>query len=206
MGDKLLRLYTPELDRFDLRDGGYPWEWAHGEQPIKDLVREQAGHRCVRCGHPFLVRTGLGRWSPCDRRCTHAGPCRGKPFPGIAEAPWRPIAFSDEWPTAGEWSRYMPVEAEYRILTVHHLDGDKANCRWWNLMAACQRCHLEVQGKVVMDRVWPHEHTAWFQSYVAGFYAHRYLDLDLTREEALARLDELLALEVRQLSLEAVRA
>ena len=32
-------------------------------------------------------------------------------------------------------------------LTVHHFDGDKANCEWWNLMALCQRCHLRHDAK-----------------------------------------------------------
>ncbi len=31
------------------------------------------------------------------------------------------------------------------ILTVHHLDGDKANCDWTNLLVCCQRCHLHIQ-------------------------------------------------------------
>lgn len=31
-----------------------------------------------------------------------------------------------------------------RMLTVHHLDGDKSNCRWWNLLALCQVCHLQI--------------------------------------------------------------
>jgi len=30
-------------------------------------------------------------------------------------------------------------------LTVHHLDGNKANCKDWNLAALCQRCHLHVE-------------------------------------------------------------
>jgi 5-methylcytosine-specific restriction endonuclease McrA len=30
-------------------------------------------------------------------------------------------------------------------LTVHHLDGDKANCTYENLVALCQRCHLHIQ-------------------------------------------------------------
>ncbi len=34
-----------------------------------------------------------------------------------------------------------------RVLTVHHLDGDKSNCEDWNLVAMCQRCHLSVQAK-----------------------------------------------------------
>ena len=36
---------------------------------------------------------------------------------------------------------------ENRVLTVHHLDGDKANCADDNLVALCQVCHLSVQGK-----------------------------------------------------------
>lgn len=35
-----------------------------------------------------------------------------------------------------------------RTLTVHHFDGDKANCERHNLMALCQACHLSVQGRV----------------------------------------------------------
>lgn len=31
------------------------------------------------------------------------------------------------------------------ILTVHHLDGDPANCDWTNLLACCQACHLHIQ-------------------------------------------------------------
>lgn len=30
-------------------------------------------------------------------------------------------------------------------LTVHHLDGDKANCDDANLVALCQKCHLHIQ-------------------------------------------------------------
>ena len=35
-------------------------------------------------------------------------------------------------------------------LTVHHLDRNKSNCSPENLVALCQRCHLEVQA-----RYWP---------------------------------------------------
>lgn len=31
------------------------------------------------------------------------------------------------------------------ILTVHHLDGNPANCDWRNLLVSCQRCHLSIQ-------------------------------------------------------------
>ena len=42
------------------------------------------------------------------------------------------------------------------VLTVHHLDGNKANCGDDNLVALCQRCHLHWQhrfkvGQVMMD-------------------------------------------------------
>jgi len=82
-----------------------------------------------------------------------------------------------------------------RVLTVHHWDGDKGNCAWWNCLALCQRCHLVIQGRVRPSRPWVFEHSAWFQPYVAGFYAKKYLGLDLTREEVMDRLGELLTLE-----------
>ena len=62
----------------------------------------------------------------------------------------------------------------WHVLTVHHLDGDKANCRWWNLAALCQRCHLHIQAKVKMERVWMFDHSEWFVPYVAGYYAHHF--------------------------------
>lgn len=81
-------------------------------------------------------------------------------------------------------------------LTVHHADLDPANNRWWNLLALCCKCHLQIQHKVILERPWVLlPHTEWFKPYVAGWYAHRYLGLDLSREEVLARLEELLAIE-----------
>ena len=81
------------------------------------------------------------------------------------------------------------------VLTVHHLDGDKANCRWWNIPALCQRCHLTIQAKVNMAQVWALEHSDWFKPYAAGYYAFRYLGEGLTRAEVDARMPDLLALE-----------
>jgi 5-methylcytosine-specific restriction endonuclease McrA len=34
-------------------------------------------------------------------------------------------------------------------LTVHHLDGNPANCAYENLVALCQRCHLHIQARYV---------------------------------------------------------
>lgn len=155
----LFRVYGPE----ECGGDDYPLAW---HETVKHLVRDQAGHRCVRCGHPYTK--GVGEWSPCDGKCSHAGPIR------LAEG---------------------HVYAQWRILTVHHLNGIKHDLRWWNLAALCQRCHLQIQGKVQMARVWPHYHTQWFKPYAAGWYAASYLGEDLTREQTMARLDELLALE-----------
>lgn len=178
----------------ELGKDGYPPEW---HETLKHAVREQAGHRCVRCGHPY--RTGehpmekvedgehgpvYVSWTPCDERCRHGGPVRywtHKSGPVEYDGPDETIA--------------LHVEARARILTVHHLDGDKANCRWWNLAALCQRCHLTIQGRVVMARVWPWEHSEWFRPYVAGYYAHAYLGEDLDRAQVEERLEELLGLE-----------
>lgn len=195
------RVYTED----ELGVDGYPLAW---HETIKHLVREEAGHRCVRCGHPYRQgEHGNGEWSPCDVLCTHRGPVR-----------WRSgIRPEDGWHSRDRGNDDLRVsdvelmllgreieaiEAQWRILTVHHLTGSwgneknaKRDCRWFNLCALCQRCHLQIQGKVQMARVWPWEHSPWMKPYAAGFYAVTYLGEDLSREETLARLDELLALE-----------
>lgn len=187
-----MRLYLPD----ELAADGYPPQWHH---TIKHDVRAVAGDRCIRCAHPYT--RGAGEWSPCDDQCTHRGPYRYRHGPTDewfitheGDEPW--IAPAGEGPDVG-----IEIQAHWRILTVHHLDGNKANCRWWNLTSLCQRCHLQIQGKVRMERRWLHEHSDWFKPYVAGFYAFDRLGLDLPRPEVEARLDELLALEARQLEL-----
>lgn len=194
---ELLRQYEPH----ECGQDGYPFVWHHESgltpsghrittrslepgtltdvQPaIKDLIREHAGHRCLRCGHPYRAGderiTARGEWSPCDEHCTHGGP--------VAE-PFVP----DDLGTFAHW----------RVLTVHHLNEDKADCRWWNLAALCQRCHLRMQRAVVMGRPYHYEHSEWFKPYAAGFYALKYEGTDLTREQTEARLDALLAHEHR---------
>ena len=61
-------------------------------------------------------------------------------------------------------------------LTVHHLDIDPSNCAWWNIPALCQRCHLRIQGRVVMEREYMFEHSDWFKPYVYTYYAARVSD------------------------------
>jgi hypothetical protein len=38
-----------------------------------------------------------------------------------------------------------PHQFPGRLLTVHHINGDKANCEDNNLVALCQACHLHWQ-------------------------------------------------------------
>ncbi len=145
--------------------GEYPPDWPE----INARTCTEAGHRCIRCSHPYAKKQhGNGEWSPCDSRCTHNGP--RTMIDGV-------------------------VHAEWRILTVHHADGDKSNCVWWNLLALCQRCHLTIQGRVNPQQPYMLEHSDWYKPYVAGFYAHKYEGKQLTREQVMLRLDELLAHE-----------
>ncbi len=173
--------------------GEYPHDWPE----INAACVAAAGHRCIRCGHPYKKgEHGKGQWSPCDERCTHFGPL------GMAEIGKFVVALDDTEP-AGDLIRrtnstrfaVQSIVAEWRILTVHHWDGNKSNCAWWNLMSLCQRCHLQIQGKAHPETPWILEHSEWCKPYAAGFYAKKYLGLELTREQAMARLDELLALE-----------
>jgi len=46
-----------------------------------------------------------------------------------------------------------------------------------------------------MEQPYIFEHSAWFRPYAAGFYAWKYLHQDLSREEVMKRIEELLALE-----------
>ena len=78
-------------------------------------------------------------------------------------------------------------------LTVHHLDIDPSNCAWWNLAPLCQRCHLQIQAKVVLERQWFLPHSEWFRPYVAGYYA-ALNGLPDDREYVLAHVDELIAM------------
>lgn len=147
--------------------GSYPDNWKF----ISDDVCRRAGHRCIRCGHPYRKGAhGNGQWTPCDEKCNHKGPI--STINGV-------------------------IHAEWRILTVHHFDGNKSNCEWHNLLALCQRCHLQIQAKVDPEQPWFLQHSEWIKPYVAGFYAKKYENRQITREEAIARLEELLRYELR---------
>ena len=51
--------------------------------------------------------------------------------------------------------------AHGRTLTVHHLNGDKADCRPENLVALCQACHLHIQGTWQPGQSWLFDPPDW---------------------------------------------
>ena len=111
-------------------------------------------------------------------------------------------AYPHDWP---EIASRVKDEADWRcvrcghphdvasghVLTIHHLDLDPSNSKWWNLAPLCQRCHLRIQAKVILERPWLLEHSEWFRPYVAGYYAS-VAGLPDDRESVLANIDELL--------------
>lgn len=67
-----------------------------------------------------------------------------------------PSTYPDDWPEIAERikraARWRCEHCGHKhepstgyTLTVHHLDGDKSNVSWRNLVALCQRCHLHIQ-------------------------------------------------------------
>jgi hypothetical protein len=66
--EDLMRLYLPaECTGKD----GYPPAW---HETLKHAVREQAGHRCIRCFHPY--RKGDGEWCGSPLPHPHRPPSR----------------------------------------------------------------------------------------------------------------------------------
>jgi hypothetical protein len=97
-----------------------------------------------------------------------------KKFPGEYPPDWTEIALRTKdvagWRCVRCNHHHSPQDG--RTLTVHHLDGNKANCKWWNLVALCQACHLRIQGRVDLLQYYMFGHSSWFRPYVAGYYAH----------------------------------
>lgn len=173
--------------------GQYPHNWPEIARDVKDA----AGWRCVRCGHPH---ESPKERKPCDDGCDLSRhPEWGRvdfPEPGRPPRLGGRLGWDERRQRDGFW--WVREGHRQRVLTVAHLDDDKSNCRWWNVAALCQVCHLSTQSRIDMDRQWLMTlHSAWFRPYVAGFYAFKYLGQDLTREDVTARLDDLLGLEAR---------
>lgn len=116
---------------------------------------------------------------------------------GVYPENWEEIALGVK--SAAGWKCIRCARSHNPVLgyclTVHHFDGNKANCEWWNLLALCQRCHLSIQGRVDPHVPYFLEHSDWLKVYVAGFYANKYQQRILSREQVLAELETLLSLE-----------
>lgn len=161
--------------------GEYPADW----KAIASRVKAEAGNRCVRCGHPDgdRMRNRTKEWAEAD----------GVPYTSevLQSIGCDPIE-KDLVPCDAQCSH--PKDGKLRQLTVHHLDGDKSNCRWWNLLALCQKCHLEIQARVIPERPFLWEHSHWFKPYAAGFYAYWHGKMEPSREVTMLDLDLWLAM------------
>jgi hypothetical protein len=157
-------------DRFR---GEYSGDW----DAVSAAAKADAGDRCVRCGHPN---------GDTQRRAT-AWDAVESADPGLRGESIKHLVPCDDRCTHAR-------DGKLRVLTVHHLDGDKSNNRWWNLLPLCQVCHLQIQARVVPERPWLVQHSPWFVPYVCGFYARYYGGVDITRAEADADADRYLAL------------
>lgn len=113
-------------------------------------------------------------------------------FPGKYPKDWPSIAKRTKDDAGWKCVRCGHVHELGHVLTVHHLDGNKSNCEWWNLAALCQQCHLHIQAKVVMERTWMFDHSEWFKPYVAGYYAAQ-LGRPTDRDYVMQNLDALIA-------------
>lgn len=138
---------------------------------LHNAVRAEAGNRCIRCKHPEGDKLGT--------------------FEVINAEGGR--IYSHQLMPCDDHCTH-PRDGKLRILTVHHLTGQKDDNRWWNLLALCQSCHLTIQGKVIPEQAYLHPHSAWFVPYVCGFYAATIGRLEITRAEAEADPHRWLAL------------
>mgnify|MGYP003643529883 CR=1 FL=1 len=90
---------------------------------------------------------------------------------------WKEIAeaIKDDAEWRCERCKHAHCTKTAHVLTVHHLDGDKANCEPWNLAALCQRCHLTIQGRIRMEQDFMEAILPvadWFQPHLDGYRKH----------------------------------
>lgn len=158
---------------------------------------------CPHCGTVLMiVYEGIARWlycGVCGHRIEYPYAEDDMPRKSKSDYPANWAQIADAVKDAAGWRcvrcGHLHDPAAGYTLTVHHLDLDPANCEWWNLPALCQRCHLHIQSKVVMERFYMFAHSEWFKPYAAGYYAHlRGLPTD--RGYVMAHLEELLTGEM----------
>ncbi|MDH3664067.1 MAG: hypothetical protein OEU92_29310 [Alphaproteobacteria bacterium] len=104
--------------------GFYPIDW----RELSRVIRfERAGGRCEGCGRPhgqIVWHLGDGRWFDADSQQWRDG--QGRVVDWI------------DYPAFGDHLQRTKV-----VLATAHLDHDPTNNRPRNLMALCQRCHLQ---------------------------------------------------------------
>lgn len=79
--------------------------------------------------------------------------------------------------TSGKSLTAVNADGKPVILTVHHLNGDKGNCAWVNLLVCCQACHLHIQALWAPGLELPAE---WLE--VPRWLLERNLDYRLSRQ------------------------
>lgn len=167
---------------------GYPPEW----EAVSLQTKIDSNFRCVRCGHPNARISPTGNDHPRAAEALAIDLGAGTPV-RVYEDPRGFAWLRHHMVQCDEHCTHDPDVRDHRILTVHHLDGNKANLAWWNLCSLDQRCHLTIQGKVKMGQTYQLPHSTWFLPYVAGFYA-QVLEEQPTREEVEADLATYLTL------------
>lgn len=119
---------------------------------------------------------GCGKWAHFPYR---PYPCV-KHQEGVKACRFFMVAYPPQWPIAA-W--FVKENAGWRcercgvphgdvpnVLTVHHLDGNKWNLEWWNLVALCQRCHLRIQAKVdFYQDSFSGVHSEWMARHVEAY-------------------------------------
>lgn len=114
--------------------------------------------------YPNLWKRGLIQRRVRERaghRCEHCG-MTFRPGTNLAETAIR----RDGRPVVG---------------TVHHIDGDKANCCMRNLVYLCQRCHCFVQWRwapgQTLPLAWGNQAPGWLVQRNLVFLAHPQMPL-----------------------------
>lgn len=139
----------------------YPPDWPE----TAALYKASVGWRCVRCGHsqeaPWKQRYRRVLLPPrvgialCTKHCI--------PLYHVNDEAHLRLHIKQ---LGSKLPPQLIARVPQRVLTVHHLDGDKQNCRWWNCPPLCQRCHLQIQAKVRMGQQYLGEHSEWFKPYL----------------------------------------
>jgi len=155
--------------------GEYPHNWARISYRVKRVHR----FRCERCGHPHVPAQpkngildlwnndfGLEQLAMFPSEWVTG---RGRRSVGMARPAYERDTLCDSLCEHDPPFTNLLHKGKPRVLTVHHLDGDKSNCALWNLAALCQVCHLEVQAKVAWEQTYFLPHSPWMTWHIKRY-------------------------------------